>query len=103
MAAMERPEEAYHRPVEFAGAFQNPEEVVLSSQQTLQQAVYARRAEYTEPKRIRIKIGTWNVGNFNCENDIGAWFAEGRGVDLAFSALSLSSKRAEEQLKEKED
>ncbi|EON65993.1 hypothetical protein W97_05236 [Coniosporium apollinis CBS 100218] len=61
-----------------------------SSQQTLSQAVHARRAEFTRQKEIRIKIGSWNVAAFKgTEKDIGGWFVEGKGIAEALSGLSV--------------
>jgi inositol polyphosphate 5-phosphatase INPP5B/F len=74
------------------GAFPDPIDSVLTSQQTLTQAVFARRDEYTEPRKVKIKIGTWNVGNHSCARDIGAWFTDGKGIDTTFSKLSLADK-----------
>ncbi|KAJ9642939.1 hypothetical protein H2199_004461 [Coniosporium tulheliwenetii] len=63
-----------------------------SSQQTLSQAVHARRAEFTRPKEIRIKIGSWNVAAFKgTEKDIGGWFVEGKGIAEALSGLTVSN------------
>ncbi|KAI9823796.1 MAG: hypothetical protein M1826_007617 [Phylliscum demangeonii] len=46
-----------------------------TSQRSLWQAVYARRAEYTRPTQVRIKIGTWNVGALkHTEKDLRRWF-----------------------------
>lgn len=64
-----------------------------STAQNLLEAVYARRSEYTKPRQIRIKIGTWNVGAHSCARDIGAWFADGKGVDEHFSRLTLDVKK----------
>jgi phosphatidylinositol-bisphosphatase len=91
MAAVERPGEAYlGNSHDLPGTFPNAQhEALLTTQQSLAQAVYARRDEYTEPKKIRIKIGSWNVGNSGAERDIGAWFAEGKGVDTAFSGVPI--------------
>jgi phosphatidylinositol-bisphosphatase len=65
----------------------------LSTAQNLAQAVYARRSEYTKPRKIRIKVGTWNVGANSCARDIGAWLADGKGVDQHFSRLELDSNK----------
>jgi hypothetical protein len=75
------------------GAFPDPLDSVLTTLQTLTQSIFARRDEYTEPRKIKIKIGSWNVGNHNCAKDIASWFSEGKGVDTVFSKLSLSSKK----------
>src|SRR5437879_4501068 len=75
------------------GAFSDVADAVLSAQQTLTQAVFARRSEYTRPRRLRIKIGSWNVGNHDCARDIGAWFARGRRSSGGSPALDKVSER----------
>ncbi|KAF2668965.1 DNase I-like protein [Microthyrium microscopicum] len=75
-------------PSDVPGSFPNDSE--LSSQQSLAQAVYARRSEYIKPQKIRVKIGSWNVGNHDAARDIGAWFLDGKGVDSTFSRLNLN-------------
>jgi hypothetical protein len=72
------------------GAFPDPVDSNQTSQQTLSQAIYDRRSEYTKPRKIRIKIGSWNVGNHSCFRDIGAWFTDGKGVEGRMTGLTLS-------------
>lgn len=61
-----------------------------SSPQSLSKAVFARRAEYVRPRKIKIKIGSWNVAACpGTEKDLAGWFAEGKGVDR--KRLSKSS------------
>ncbi|KAL8713714.1 MAG: hypothetical protein Q9220_002240 [cf. Caloplaca sp. 1 TL-2023] len=68
----------------------------VSSELSLSQAVYARRAEYTVPKTIRIKVGTWNVASISgTEKDIGPWFVGGKGLSESLSALSLADETEE--------
>ncbi|KAK4980793.1 hypothetical protein LTR28_000965 [Elasticomyces elasticus] len=72
------------------GAF--PASPVTSTYQSLSQAVHAKRAEYTRPKDVRIKVGSWNVASFKgTEKDIGGWFVEGKGVAEALAGLNLRS------------
>jgi phosphatidylinositol-bisphosphatase len=60
------------------------------SYQSLTQAIYARRAEYVKPKRMRIKIGTWNTAAYKgAEKDIGGWFVDGKGVTEALAGLKV--------------
>ncbi|KAL2358039.1 inositol polyphosphate 5-phosphatase [Cryomyces antarcticus] len=62
-----------------------------STQQSLSQAVHARRAEYTRPHKIRISVGTWNVAAFKgTERDIGGWFVDGKGVMGQLAELKLA-------------
>lgn len=61
-----------------------------SSYQSLTQAIYARRAEFVKPKRMRIKIGTWNTAAYKgAEKDIGGWFVDGKGVTEALAGLRV--------------
>ena len=76
------------------GAFpQEPDHPVISSKQTLNQAVYARRAEFTTSKRLKIKVGTWNVASKSgTEKDVSGWFIQGKGVSEALSGLSIQEQ-----------
>jgi len=66
---------------------------VVSSQLTLHQAVHARRAEYTRPRNIKIKIGSWNVaGHKGVEKDLGAWFSGGAGVAERLLGVHLNDE-----------
>ncbi|KAL8760953.1 MAG: hypothetical protein Q9184_002895 [Pyrenodesmia sp. 2 TL-2023] len=68
---------------------------VESSQLSLSQAVYKRRAEYTVSRKIKVKVGTWNVAALpGTEKDIGSWFVGGKGVSESLSVLSLENKGA---------
>ncbi|KAF2755907.1 DNase I-like protein [Pseudovirgaria hyperparasitica] len=50
-----------------------------TSHHTLQQAIYARRAEFTRQKSIRIKVGTWNIAALKgTDEDISGWFIKGK-------------------------
>lgn len=69
---------------------QGPSPTVISSQLSLSQAVRKRKAEYTRSRRIRIKVGTWNVASLSgTEKDVGGWFADGKGVSESLSGLSI--------------
>lgn len=74
------------------GSFPSPSPTPgISSHQSLTQAVYERRAEYTRSRRIRVKVGSWNVAALSgTEKDIGGWFIEGKGVSEALSGLKVS-------------
>lgn len=64
-----------------------------SEPQSISQAVHARRAEYTKPKTIKIKVGTWNTAGFKgTEKDIGGWFVDGQGVAEALTGLDVSDE-----------
>lgn len=82
-------------PVDPApGAFPTSPEpespVHVDPQLTLAQAVYKRRAEYTVKRKIRIKVGTWNVASLKgTEKDIKGWFVDGKGVSERLSGVTL--------------
>ena len=64
--------------------------VHVDPQLTLAQAVYKRRAEYTVKRKIRIKVGTWNVASLNgTEKDIKGWFVDGKGISERLSGVTL--------------
>ena len=76
------------------GAFLDPRTPSLASitthQTSLSQALYDRRAEYTRPQHVRIKIGSWNTGaQKGTEQDIGKWFIKGKGVEEALAGLGV--------------
>ncbi|KAL9126811.1 MAG: hypothetical protein Q9175_007855 [Cornicularia normoerica] len=63
---------------------------VISSQLSLSQAVHKRRAEYTRSRRIKVKVGTWNVASLSgTEKDVGGWFVDGKGVSESLSGLGI--------------
>ena len=69
---------------------QEPSPTVVSSQLSLSQAVHKRKAEYTRSRRIRVKVGTWNVASLSgTEKDVGGWFVDGKGVSESLSGLSM--------------
>ena len=71
-----------------------PSPSVVSSQLSLSQEVRKRRAEYTRSRRIRVKVGTWNVASLSGpEKDIGGWFVDGKGVSESLSGLNLKDDR----------
>ena len=67
-----------------------PSPSLVSSQLSLSQAVHKRRAEYTRSRRIRVKVGTWNVASLSgTEKDVGGWFIDGKGVSESLSGLDI--------------
>lgn len=71
---------------------------VVSSQLSLSQAVYERRAEYTRSRKIRIKVGSWNVASLSgTEKDVGGWFVDGKGVSEALSDLSIGKENIRQE------
>ncbi|KAI4136443.1 MAG: hypothetical protein L6R39_007781 [Caloplaca ligustica] len=76
----------------------------VSSELSLSQAVYKRRAEYTVSRKIRIKVGTWNVAALRgTEKDIGSWFVGGKGLSESLSVLSFEDKKQGEGSENLED
>ncbi|WYZ46722.1 hypothetical protein EsH8_IX_000947 [Colletotrichum jinshuiense] len=64
---------------------------LTSTPHSLARAVYARRAEYVRPHRIRVKIGTWNVAACpGTDKDLASWFVGGYGIDTSLSKLNVS-------------
>lgn len=62
-----------------------------SSPHSLSKAVQARRADFTRPQRIKIKIGTWNVAaSPGTEKDLGGWFVDGKGIDKRLAGLAIA-------------
>lgn len=78
------------------GAFPPPSPyspTAYSTQQSLFQALHTRRADYTRPKRIRIKVGTWNVASMKgTEKDIGGWFIDGKGIEETLAGFGVSDQ-----------
>ena len=77
------------------GAFvdpRSPSTTSVTPQQTsLSQVLYDRRAEYTRPQTVRIKVGSWNTAaQKGTELDIGKWFVKGKGVEEALAGLGVS-------------
>lgn len=75
----------------------DPVDLALSKPQSLSRAVYARRTEYTRPRRIRVKVGTWNVAACpGTDKDLASWFIDGDGIDTKLAGLGLSDNPAVE-------
>ncbi|PSN71611.1 DNase I-like protein [Corynespora cassiicola Philippines] len=69
-----------------------------STHQTLSQALHARRAEYTRPRTVRIKVGSWNVAaQKGTEQDIGGWFVAGKGIEEALAGLGVKGPKSESE------
>tara|TARA_R110002003_G_scaffold2545_4_gene24456 strand:- start:4226 stop:7237 length:3012 start_codon:yes stop_codon:yes gene_type:complete len=87
-----------HLDAQIPGAFPDARSPSIASvttyQTSLTQALYDRRAEYTRPRTVRIKIGTWNTAaQKGTEQDVGAWFVHGKGVDEAMAGLGVTERR----------
>ncbi|KAH7074761.1 Endonuclease/exonuclease/phosphatase [Paraphoma chrysanthemicola] len=86
-----------HLDAQIPGAFPDARSPSLASvtthQTSLTQALYDRRAEYTRPRNVRIKIGTWNTAaQKGTEQDVGAWFVQGKGVEDAMAGLGVTER-----------
>ncbi|KAI9782529.1 MAG: hypothetical protein M1816_001867 [Peltula sp. TS41687] len=76
MSAMSGPP---HIPGDFPAAATDAPSSFSRSQRSLWAAVHARKSEYTVPRRIRIKVGSWNVAALkDTEKDLGRWFVGGK-------------------------
>ncbi len=72
-------------------AFEHVDAPATSTRHSLSRAVYERRAEYTRPRTIRIKVGSWNVAACkDVERDVGGWFVRGKGIDKNLAGLQIS-------------
>lgn len=80
------------------GAFPegNGSQTNISTHQTLSQALYERRAEYSRPRKIRIKVGTWNTAaEKGTEKDVAAWLVRGQGIEESLSGLGIREEGGE--------
>lgn len=74
-----------------------PVDLDSSSPQSLHRAVYARRAEYTRSRRIRVKVGTWNTAACpGTDKDLASWFVDGKGAETHLTAPDLQRNPAVE-------
>ena len=61
------------------------------SLQSLSKAVYARKADYTRPHKLKVKIGSWNVAACpGTERDLAGWFVQGKGIDKRLAGLKIA-------------
>jgi len=86
-----------HLNAQIPGAFpdgRSPSIASITTHQTsLSQALYDRRSEYTRQRNVRIKVGTWNTAaQKGTEQDVGAWFVKGRGVEEAMAGLGIDAR-----------
>ncbi|KAF2680254.1 DNase I-like protein [Lentithecium fluviatile CBS 122367] len=79
------------------GAFPegNISQLAFSTHQSLSQALYERRAEFTRPRDVRIKVGSWNVAaQKGTEQDVGAWFVSGKGIEASLAGFGVTDADA---------
>ncbi|KAK7731502.1 hypothetical protein SLS53_008741 [Cytospora paraplurivora] len=75
----------------------DPADLSFPSPQSLGRAVYARRTEYTRTRRIKVKVGTWNVAACpGTDKDLASWFIDGEGIDTKLAGPDLSDNPAVE-------
>ncbi|KAF1837903.1 DNase I-like protein [Decorospora gaudefroyi] len=80
------------------GAFTPSIASITTHQTSLSQVLYERRAEYTRPRNVRIKVGSWNTGaQKGTEQDVGSWFVKGKGVEEVMAGLGVSSSGGESE------
>ncbi|KAJ4389509.1 hypothetical protein N0V93_006979 [Gnomoniopsis smithogilvyi] len=78
-------------PANSASDTTEPADLSPSNPRSLHRAVFARRAEYTRPHRIRVKVGSWNVAACpGADKDLASWFIDGKGLDARLAALDLA-------------
>lgn len=66
---------------------------ITSTQRSVSQALHARKADFTRPHQVRVKVGTWNVAALSeTEKDVGRWFVHGEGLSDQFSGLTLGEE-----------
>jgi hypothetical protein len=66
------------------------EQPSTSSPHSLSKAVHARRADYTRPQKIKVKIGSWNVAACpGTERDLAGWFVQGKAIDKNLTGLRI--------------
>lgn len=62
---------------------------LISSPHSLSRAVHARKLEYVRPRKIKIKVGSWNVAACpGTDKDLAGWFMEGKGIDKRLAGLT---------------
>jgi phosphatidylinositol-bisphosphatase len=67
------------------------EQPSTSSPNSLSKAVHARRADYTRPQKIKVKVGSWNVAACpGTERDLAGWFVQGKGIDKKLAGLKIA-------------
>jgi phosphatidylinositol-bisphosphatase len=70
-----------------------------SSPHSLSRAVFARKAEYVRPRKIKVKIGTWNVAACpGTEKDLAGWFVRGKGMDKRVTGMSIEESEIPDNL-----
>lgn len=64
-----------------------------SNPQSLTKALHNRRKEYIRQRKIKIKLGTWNVaGCPGTDKDLGSWFSADPADTAGIEALNISAK-----------
>ncbi|KAK4168999.1 putative inositol-1,4,5-trisphosphate 5-phosphatase 3 [Cladorrhinum sp. PSN259] len=73
-------------------ASSEPVDLASANPHSLHRAMRARRSEYIRRRRIRVKIGTWNVAACpGTDKDLARWFVDGQGLDSTNKSASASA------------
>ena len=76
-------------------SIRSPSPALSTNQQTLSEALFSRRSEYTRPQNVRVKIGSWNIAaQKGTEQDIEGWFVGGMGVEESLAGLGVGSPKS---------
>lgn len=64
-------------------------DLVSKNPHSLHKAIHARRSEYIRRRRIRVKVGSWNVAaQPGTDKDLARWFIDGDGLDTTLGNSS---------------
>lgn len=70
--------------------------LISTAHQTLAESLYERRDEYTQPKDVKIKVGSWNVAGLKgVEQDVGGWFVGGKGIEESLVGMDITKEQRE--------
>ncbi|KAK3994826.1 putative inositol-1,4,5-trisphosphate 5-phosphatase 3 [Cladorrhinum sp. PSN332] len=73
-------------------ATSEPVDLASANPHSLHRAMQARRSEYIRRRRIRVKVGTWNVAACTgTDKDLARWFVDGEGLDSTNKLAAASA------------
>ncbi|KAK4222498.1 putative inositol-1,4,5-trisphosphate 5-phosphatase 3 [Podospora fimiseda] len=73
-------------------ASSDPVDLASANPHSLHRAIQARRSEYVRRRRIRVKVGTWNVAACTgTDKDLARWFVDGEGLDSTNKAAAANA------------
>lgn len=68
-----------------------PVDLASANPDSLYKVMRARRSEYIRRRRIRVKVGTWNVAACpGTDKDLARWFVDGEGLDTTTKSAPAS-------------